>query len=210
MELALQYGLMSAYTSFVAIDSQVRNSEGSGTTVAVPVPLPDQVSPLAAPTQAYYAAGHSLSGGMRNRLSVRPRCTKSASLPPHPVPRQDAKDEIDSALVVTEHEEIPKQEQLGANITELRIQGTLNQTDVLKVLKKAIQSWIHDKCLKGFQGTVTLSLEITPGGSVKCVRIMDAGNHREKILSCIQKEAKKLSFLKSGATSHIHVKLSFL
>ena len=38
--VALQYGLMSAYTAFVAVDSSHRTEGTQGTTVAVPVPVP--------------------------------------------------------------------------------------------------------------------------------------------------------------------------
>ncbi len=38
--IALEYGLMSPMTSFVAVDSLTRTAGGHGTTVAVPVPLP--------------------------------------------------------------------------------------------------------------------------------------------------------------------------
>jgi len=41
--VALEYGLMSAYTSFVAVDSSQRTSGDHGTTVAVPVPVPEGV-----------------------------------------------------------------------------------------------------------------------------------------------------------------------
>jgi Ca-activated chloride channel family protein len=37
---ALEYGLMSAYTSFVAVDSTARTVGDHGTTVSVPVPVP--------------------------------------------------------------------------------------------------------------------------------------------------------------------------
>lgn len=39
-ETALEYGLVSAYTSFVAVDSLSRTAGEHGTTVAVPVPVP--------------------------------------------------------------------------------------------------------------------------------------------------------------------------
>jgi len=39
--VALEYGLMSAYTAFVAVDSQTRTKGDHGTTVPVPVPVPD-------------------------------------------------------------------------------------------------------------------------------------------------------------------------
>lgn len=42
-QVALQYGLMSAYTAFVAVDSLTRTVGDFGTTVAVPVAVPDGV-----------------------------------------------------------------------------------------------------------------------------------------------------------------------
>ena len=41
--MALDYGLMSAYTAFVAVDSSRVTDGDHGTTVAVPVPVPDGV-----------------------------------------------------------------------------------------------------------------------------------------------------------------------
>jgi Ca-activated chloride channel family protein len=42
-QVALEYGLMSAYTAFVAVDSLSHTTGNHGTTVAVPVPVPDGV-----------------------------------------------------------------------------------------------------------------------------------------------------------------------
>jgi Ca-activated chloride channel family protein len=39
-ELALAYGLMSAFTSFVAVDASERTAGDHGVTVQVPVPMP--------------------------------------------------------------------------------------------------------------------------------------------------------------------------
>ncbi|MHC4355003.1 MAG: hypothetical protein ACYS0H_20060, partial [Planctomycetota bacterium] len=42
-QVALEYGLMSSYTAFIAVDSS-RTTEGDhGITVSVPVPVPDGV-----------------------------------------------------------------------------------------------------------------------------------------------------------------------
>jgi Ca-activated chloride channel homolog len=43
-QLALDYNLMSAYTAFIAVDSSVRTAGTSGTTVPVPVPVPEGVN----------------------------------------------------------------------------------------------------------------------------------------------------------------------
>jgi Ca-activated chloride channel family protein len=42
-QVALEYGLMSSFTSFVAVDSSARTEGAFGTTVAVPVPVPQGV-----------------------------------------------------------------------------------------------------------------------------------------------------------------------
>lgn len=47
IELGLKYNLLTTYTSFLAIDNDVRNKEGSTTTVNQPLPLPEGVSDLA-------------------------------------------------------------------------------------------------------------------------------------------------------------------
>ena len=46
-ELGLKYGLLTEYTSFVAIDTEIRNAGGQQTTVKQPLPLPEGVSNLA-------------------------------------------------------------------------------------------------------------------------------------------------------------------
>jgi Ca-activated chloride channel family protein len=42
-QVALEYGLMSAYTAFIAVDSSRKTTGDHGVTVAVPVPVPDGV-----------------------------------------------------------------------------------------------------------------------------------------------------------------------
>ena len=42
-QVALEYGLMSSFTAFVAVDSATRTAGNYGTTVAVPVPVPEGV-----------------------------------------------------------------------------------------------------------------------------------------------------------------------
>jgi len=42
-QVALEHGLMSAFTAFVAVDSSTQTAGDHGTTVAVPVPVPQGV-----------------------------------------------------------------------------------------------------------------------------------------------------------------------
>ena len=54
LALGLEYNLLTRLTSFIAIDSEIRNSEGYGITIRQPLPLPQGVS--------NYAAGRSVGG----------------------------------------------------------------------------------------------------------------------------------------------------
>jgi Ca-activated chloride channel homolog len=44
VELGLKYNLLTSYTSFIAIDNDIRNKGGNSTTVTQPLPLPEGVS----------------------------------------------------------------------------------------------------------------------------------------------------------------------
>ncbi len=60
--LGLAYNLLTAYTSFVAVDTQVRNAGGSHTTVTQPLPLPEGVSNAAVGGAPGRVAGGIIGG----------------------------------------------------------------------------------------------------------------------------------------------------
>ena len=62
-DLGLKYGLMTAYTSFIAVDQKVRNAGGKTTTVNQPLPLPAGVSDLAVPAPPTSMSGYGSGGG---------------------------------------------------------------------------------------------------------------------------------------------------
>ncbi len=70
-ELGLKYNLLTAYTSFVAIDTKVRNKDGKLVTVKQPLPMPQGVSDTAV-------------GGNRKMAYVR-RSPRMATTAPAPV-----------------------------------------------------------------------------------------------------------------------------
>jgi len=59
-KLGLEYNLLTAYTSFVAIDNQVRNPDGKFTTVRQPLPLPEGVSQYAEGSSPVGLSGSSM------------------------------------------------------------------------------------------------------------------------------------------------------
>ncbi|MFH1319605.1 MAG: TonB family protein [Bacteroidota bacterium] len=72
--LGLKYNLLTAYTSFVAIDNKVRNKDGEIVSVKQPLPLPEGVSNYAV-GGSYGAKGYGGMGGVT-------RCKKSAEASP--------------------------------------------------------------------------------------------------------------------------------
>ncbi|RPJ70137.1 MAG: VWA domain-containing protein [Acidobacteria bacterium] len=60
--LGLEYGLLTEFTSFVAVDQFVRRQDGKVTTVKQPLPLPQGVSEL--------AVGGGVVGGVARKMSV--------------------------------------------------------------------------------------------------------------------------------------------
>jgi Ca-activated chloride channel family protein len=107
--LGLDYRLLTAFTSFVAVDSQVVNAGGQGLNVRQPLPMPEGVSNLAVGAQAFAPAGvapmnmktmggagygHGGSGTL-GRLSGKGAAAEAAappppSLAPVPMPRRMA------------------------------------------------------------------------------------------------------------------------
>jgi hypothetical protein len=65
--IGLDYRLLTAFTSFVAIDSQIVNAGGRGENVRQPLPMPDGVSNLAVEQQAMSAGIGAGAGAMKAR-----------------------------------------------------------------------------------------------------------------------------------------------
>lgn len=57
LNLGLKYNLLTAYTSFIAIDSEVRNNTGETATVKQPLPLPEGVNNNAVGSSEGYIGG---------------------------------------------------------------------------------------------------------------------------------------------------------
>ena len=67
--LGLQYSLLTGYTSFVAVDTLVRNAGGNATTIEQPLPLPEGVSNYAVASAAPQALGVMERKTLRKELA---------------------------------------------------------------------------------------------------------------------------------------------
>ena len=107
--LGIKYNLLTAYTSFVAIDAQPRRQGADAVTVKQPLPLPRGVSDNALPGNAPYAqptlsyvprsgSGHYGSGGsLKAKSDPYRRASKppgDATLPSSPANPREAPEEV--------------------------------------------------------------------------------------------------------------------
>ena len=177
-ELGLTYNLLTAYTSFVAVDSEVRNVDGKVTTVQQPLPLPQGVSDYV--IGGNYAAAPAMQKSMgmvsmRAKMGSRLAEDKSAAAEKLQVPKK-------------------KDEAQKINIISVTVEKGLTKDGILKVAQ-ANQSEI-EKCFTGknLQGTLKLSLTINPDGTVKNVEITSGTIKDMKVRQCVIEQVKKWFF----------------
>ena len=210
-ELGLRYSLMSAYTSFVAIDSEVRNPGGEGRTVSVPVPLPDQVSPLAAPGHAY-VTGNAVKYKAQGALSEF-LCRKQAAPSTAGIGRDERAlspgSSADAALPAELEERNSKEDDTEPGIREIQIRGTLEEVVVRTIMEAALEAWVDEEDLAHIRGPVTLALVVDEDGKVARAWVRNKGNLEEEDLRVLLEHARDLSFPETQARSTVYVDLSF-
>ena len=168
-ELGLRYNLLTAYTSFVAIDSEVRNTDGKPTTVKLPLPLPQGVSD--------YAVGGKMMHAYAPMAHVAKREALGTSEDRALVKEKRAKDE-----------EKDKKEAIA--IVDVTVSQGLSKEDILKKLKE--QTAKLDSCIAGAKGKIVLRLTISPDGTVKSVQILSSTLKSSKASPCIADQIRKI------------------
>lgn len=179
-DLGLIYNLLTAYTSFVAVDSEVRNLDGKVTTVKQPLPLPQGVSDYAVGGYGTYAAAPAMQKsmgmvGMRGKMESRLAEDKSATAQELQTPEK-------------------KDEMKKINIISVTTGKGLTKDEILKVVQKN-QNEI-EKCFAGknLQLTLKLSLMINYDGTMKSVEITSGCIKDTKLRQCILDQVKKWLF----------------
>jgi Ca-activated chloride channel family protein len=192
--LGLNYNLLTAYTSFVAVDNDVRNRDGKITTVKQPLPLPEGVSDYAVGGQANYAAAPLKEKG----LGMVFKSEKYA------VANKPAAEELQAPRTRQDKDEAGK-----VNIVSVTTGKDSTDNEFLKVAR-ARQSEI-EKCFAGntLRGTFTLSLTINPDGTVKTAEIA-AGKIRDtKLRRCMISQIKQWRFPRSANGKAIKATITF-
>lgn len=197
-ELGLTYNLLTAYTSFVAIDSRIRNKDGKPETVNQPLPLPRGVSD--------YAVGENATAKMP------PVATLSSSMNIQRKSAQyDTVTKTDKGLHGTGNSKV-KEENKTTAVTIVEIIGANGGLP-----KKIIQNTI-EKNMKRFEtcphnntsrGTFTIILTINSDGSVKNIRTISETSQASASVMCFIDVLKKLLFPAAANGSATTVTITF-
>ncbi|MCI4625247.1 MAG: VWA domain-containing protein [Candidatus Magnetoovum sp. WYHC-5] len=230
--LGLKYNLLTAYTSFVAVDSEVRLKGDRAITVKQPLPLPEGVSDLAV-------------GGTDGR-SLR----KGMMMPASPAAKSFLKTEAEVAAVQTE-ESKPKvalqettkvavegkeregfanenekqddkdkeaskdsiEQPLNVEITDIKISGKVAQNEVKDAIEKHLKGfnncYITAKAKgRAAQGEIMFYVEIDEEGKLlQANGSAISGNFKNTgILQCLIDTVKKIEFPKSSDGTKFTIK----
>jgi Ca-activated chloride channel family protein len=185
-EIGLTYNLLTAYTSFIAIDTEIRNKDGQLSTVKQPLPLPQGVSD--------YAVGGAL------KESFAPssyRMNKQAV----------AKDEKNSVQSnISQRSEGEK----GVKIGEIITSGSLSK----ELMHKTLEQHLHkfQKCYRKIHplGKLIVKLIIRVDGTVKSVNVVSSELKDRKAQQCMTQKIKKWKFPVRKGSREVTATVSFI
>jgi Ca-activated chloride channel family protein len=185
-DLGLTYNLLTAYTSFVAIDNQIRNRDGKPETVSQPLPLPQGVSD--------YAVG---GNGMIQPLAIAPQSPvmyRQEGIAQRDIAMK-AKTGPDGMADSTNNRALAeKKSTISITIGDIAISGGLSKETLRTVIEKHMDKF-EKFCKTGSsKGTVAFVFAINTNGTIKTIKTVSDTLKNETIGKRIMNEMKKLIF----------------
>jgi Ca-activated chloride channel family protein len=185
-DLGLAYNLLTAYTSFLAVDTEVRNQGGEQTTIKQPLPLPQGVSD--------YAVGSA-------KMSLAPSALLAR--------KEAAPAPLEERAGQREMQDLEKDKRV-ASIGEVKISGGLTQEAVLQALKKHLPEIRKCASGAGLGRSFVLELTIRPDGRVKSVKIAGGVLKDPSAERCLLEQAKRWKLPSSRDGREVRVTLTLL
>jgi Ca-activated chloride channel family protein len=200
--LGLTYNLLTAYTSFVAIDTQIRLKDGQATTVKQPLPLPQGVSDLAVggnrfaqKTLSFHAPAARWKGpavGLKDEaLEYKHARADSEAASP------------ESAL-----------EKIQVELEKITVTEGLSKKAVQRLLEKHIRSikLCYKESLKkdpNLKGRIRLKLFIDAAGGVIRVNAVKNELKNKALEQCVIQKMTKLAFPAPAGGKKVTVTVTF-
>jgi len=186
--LGLTYNLLTAYTSFVAVDTRVRLKDGQAVMVKQPLPLPQGVSDAAvgggrvAAKSMALAAGpaRQSGGGWADKMRFEPFLAH----------RERSDQEVAA----------PKEEMrmLRIRVHRIAVSKGLQVLSVEAIMEKHLPD--IEACMKGTlqRGEVLLKVVVDSEGRVKRIQILNQENISREFRECINEKLKSTRFPMAG------------
>jgi Ca-activated chloride channel family protein len=185
-DLGLAYNLLTAYTSFVAVDTEVRNIGGQQTTVKQPLPLPQGVSD--------YAVGSMKSAQAPTSLLAR----KEA-----PAPSEDK--------LLREQTREKEKDKRTITLADMTVSEGLSKEATLNLIKQKVYEL--EKCSLGNEPAEKLVIElvISPNGKIKTARFVSSPLKNRNAERCLLEQVKKWQLLvtQDGQEAKVTFSLAF-
>ena len=178
MDLGLTYNLLTAYTSFVAIDTQARLKGDEAQTVKQPLPLPQGVSSL--------AVGR---GGALQKMALAP-ASPMVSRPPKG-------GLADNCLKVEEEPEPARPEEPCLEVGKITVTGGLSEQRVRMILTQsmpALNACLDPAANRGENDRVVFTLIVGQDGRVGRVIIGKTGFLDKGMEKCMIRHLEALRF----------------
>ena len=171
-KLGIDYNLLTAYTSFVAVDTEIRNTGDKPTTVTQPLPLPQGVSD--------YAVGGSMK----------------AYAPMAMAPRYEAAPSEDKALRHQRTAADERQKGVALSLEDVTVSRNLSKDAALKSLREHLQKL--EPCFAPERGKVVLRVTFNADGTVKAVQVLSGALRSGAAPQCIMDRLKEVRLPATG------------
>jgi Ca-activated chloride channel family protein len=189
INLGLTYNLLTAYTSFVAVDTQIRVQDGQAVTVKQPLPLPQGVSDYAVGgNMALAGKAFSFQGPAPSVLGMRRQV----------VEERTAQKKEDQLTTEPEMDAAARDKNI-IELGEIRVTGGLSETSIQEFLEKQMHSF--NTCYKQtptkpsqLKEKIVFTLVVDSVGQVINVHLDKAVNNARAFETCMLQKLKKLRF----------------
>jgi Ca-activated chloride channel family protein len=196
-ELGLTYNLLTAYTSFVAVDTGIRATDGRPVTVRQPLPLPLGVSDYAIGESGGVRAMMPVPSPMGNGGMFAARELKIRREPPtHGTSQDSVRVSVPTGRTI--------------RMAETAVDGGLSKEDVSNLVRTFLPSLV--KCWKtgGPGGEVTVRLVVGADGRVKRAAVIRSTTGTGGDVACLKAITKAWQFPRTSDGKEAGITISFV
>jgi Ca-activated chloride channel family protein len=190
-QLALQYGLLSDHTSFVAIDLQPAREGGEWTTVVQPLPLPAGVSD--------YAVGGAMARAAMKVLGPR-QAASAAAVGHHPEPAGPAAEGKEQAISQLGEADVAARgtNELQFTVTAARARRAVDLAAVSRALdarRAQIDACCRASVTAASAWEADVELIIDTHGQLSAVQLITSPADGQRLAECLRAQLKDVAFV---------------